>query len=90
LEREAASSQQVFALVTAGVICRRRFFQRCAGLQRLFATLWPTCPFNTSFKQLLPAGEPGFGAPVIHGTPEAPAPLIALSLHCPPGGFIPN
>ncbi|MBG6073933.1 MULTISPECIES: hypothetical protein [unclassified Polaromonas] len=46
---------------------------------RLFATLWPTCPFNTSFKQLLQAGEPGFGAPVVHGTPEA---RMALSLPC--------
>ena len=59
-----------------------RDFFNAAGRNRHFATLCATCSFNASFKQPLMAGEPGFGVPVLPGTPEAfTAALIAVSLH---------
>ena len=58
-----------------------RDFFNAAGRNRHFATLCATCSFNASFKQPLMAGEPGFGVPVLPGTPEAfTAALIAVSL----------
>lgn len=37
----------------------------------VFATLWAPCSFIASFRQVVPAGEPGFGGPVLSRTPEA-------------------
>ena len=69
-----------------------RDFFNAAGRNRHFATLCATCSFNASFKQLLMAGEPGFGVPVLPGTPEA---FIAAlhgcePAHCPAACLIPN
>ncbi|MEO7947585.1 MAG: hypothetical protein ABIR56_11025 [Polaromonas sp.] len=56
-------------------------FLTLRGLNRHFATLCATCSFNASFKQLVMAGEPGFGVPVLPGTPEAfTVSLIVVSL----------